>query len=230
MPTVAQMITRSLRLIEALGAGETPTTDEYADALYVYNSMIDSWNNERLMLYYTEELTETLVNGDQTYTVGPAGDINATRPLAITGAFVVDNDIRYPVEIINKDAWDSIFDVTTTSSYPNFLFYDPQYPLGVINLFPVPSTTCTLHVDAKKQLTSFASTGTSLALPPGYQAMIEYNGAIWLAPEWGKAVKPEVAEIAAKTMKVVKATNLPDLTMRIPPITHGGTRSNIFSG
>jgi hypothetical protein len=230
MPTVAQMITRSMRLNGSLNAGEAPTTQEYADMLYIYNSLLDSINNDRLMLFYTEELTLTLTPNDGSYTIGPAGNINATRPLAIDGAFVRDNNIDYQVEIINKDAYDDIFQKNITSSYPNFLFYDPQYPLGVINLWPLPSTAAVLHVEAKRQLTEFASIATNLSLPLGYQAYFETWGAIWAAPEFEKPVTQELRAMATDAEKRIKSTNLPDLTLRIPPIINGGKRSNIFAG
>jgi hypothetical protein len=230
MPTVAQMIQRSMRLNKSLGAGETPTAQEYTDMLYIYNSLLDSINNESNMLYYTEELTLTLTPNDAFYTIGSGGNINSTRPLEITGAFVRDNNIDYQVVIINKDAYDNIFDKTTTSSYPNFLFYDPIYPLAEINLWPVPSQTAVLHVDAKKQLTAFASTSESLALPPGYQAFFETVGAVWAAPEFEKPVSDDLRELAIKAEKRIKNTNTPDLTLRVPPMINGGERSNIFSG
>ena len=61
MAAVSVRINRALRLIGAIGAGETPTDDERADALVALNAMLDTWRNEKLMCYARQDETLTML-------------------------------------------------------------------------------------------------------------------------------------------------------------------------
>jgi hypothetical protein len=47
------------------------------------------------------------------------------------------------MEVVPRDKWNQIGNrsSTITSQIPSVLFYDPQFPLGVINVFP-DATDC----------------------------------------------------------------------------------------
>jgi hypothetical protein len=179
--------------------------------------MIDMWSNESLMTYAILEQSTTLIPGQWQYTIGPGGNINATRPLRIlTGdgtCYVVDSTgNRYNLEVVPRDRWNLISNITQiTANFPNTLFYDPQYPLGIINLYPVPNVGWTLYFDSYLQLTDFSGLTTVLTLPPGYQAAIQDNLAvqIWrfFKPD-GVAVPPDLKQLAATSKATVKRTNI----------------------
>jgi hypothetical protein len=65
MSTVRDLIKGSLRLLGATATGETPSSEEQADALATLNALLDSWSLERLMI--TEKIREqfALVAGKQ---------------------------------------------------------------------------------------------------------------------------------------------------------------------
>ena len=46
MANVAQLINRSLKLINALEEGETPTNEVYADSLAALNDMLNEWQDK----------------------------------------------------------------------------------------------------------------------------------------------------------------------------------------
>ena len=50
------IISRALKDIGALEAGETPTSDAATDALDMLNDLIDQWSNEDMMVYNTTEI------------------------------------------------------------------------------------------------------------------------------------------------------------------------------
>ena len=78
MTTVAQVISRSMRLLGQIESGATPSTDEYSDGLIAINALLDSWRNEKLMCFSWQDLTLTVSSGDGSYTIGTSGDINIT--------------------------------------------------------------------------------------------------------------------------------------------------------
>ena len=65
------IISRALKDIGALEAGETPTPEAAQDAFEMLNDLIDQWSNEDMMVYNTTEIIFPLISGQIQYTIGP---------------------------------------------------------------------------------------------------------------------------------------------------------------
>ena len=206
MATAQTLINRAMRLIGALESGESPSPDETTDVLAALNAMLDSWRNESLVVYQVADITHTLTPGDGIYTIGSAGDINQTRPNKIESAYVTQGDIDYSVQVIGKGSYDAIAD-KSSQGVPHALYYDPAYPLGTINLYPVPDSAYTLTISALSPLQTLTTAGTTVALPSGYERALAYNLAIEIAPEFQLSASPEVAKIASESLAAIKRTN-----------------------
>jgi hypothetical protein len=79
------IISRALKDIGALEAGETPTADAAQDAFDMLNDMCDQWSNEDMMTYYKTEIIFPLTAGQVQYTIGPGGQIGASIVGSISG-------------------------------------------------------------------------------------------------------------------------------------------------
>lgn len=85
MTTPLDIISRSLKDIGALEAGEIPTADAATDAFDMLNDMLDQWSNESMMIYNVTEIVFPLTAGQTQYTIGPGGDIGANFTGSIAG-------------------------------------------------------------------------------------------------------------------------------------------------
>ena len=96
-----------------------------------------------------------------------------------------------------------------TSDLPDTLFYDPQFPLGIINIFPLPLLAYTVYFDARLQLQSISNLATAFSLPPGYMKAIIDNLAVEAWP-WFKQGDPplKMVETAGKSLGNIKRTNI----------------------
>ena len=65
------VISRALKDIGALEAGETPTPDAARDAFDMMNDMIDQWSNENMMVFNVTEIICPVIAGQTQYTIGP---------------------------------------------------------------------------------------------------------------------------------------------------------------
>ena len=65
------IISRALKDIGALEAGEVPTADAAQDAFDMLNDLIDQWSNEDMMVFNTTEIIFPLISGQVQYTIGP---------------------------------------------------------------------------------------------------------------------------------------------------------------
>jgi hypothetical protein len=79
------IVSRSLKDIGALEAGENPTADAAQDAFDMLNDMVDQWSNEDMMVFYKNEIVFPITPGQTQYTIGPGGQIGAVITGSISG-------------------------------------------------------------------------------------------------------------------------------------------------
>lgn len=208
MATAQTVINRALRLIGALDPEESPTTNETANVLEALNGLIDSWRNDRLIVWSIATVTKTLTPADGTYTIGSGADINTTRPVRIEGAYVTQSGTDYPVEVISEAAYRAIADKATQSDLPQFVYYDPAVANGTVYLWPVPSAANVLTMSVWAPISTLATAGTTVTLPPGYERALASNLAIDIAPEFQKTASQEVAKMARESLAAIKKANI----------------------
>ncbi len=190
--------------------------------------------------YVIEEQSFPLVVGQASYTIGVGGNINVARPFDISQAYIRDSgNNNFLMRIIPRDKWNQIGNrgSTITSQIPNTLFYDPQFPLGVINIFPTPLLTYTMFFDNTLNQANFATLVTALAMPPGYERMYVYNLAVEISSMFGipiPAVGPgqkNIAQLADDSMAAVKSNNIKDVISNYDPsiVSRSYATYNIYS-
>lgn len=235
MATALDLITSAARKIGVYAVGETPDADFSANGLRALNSMLDNWQLERLTVYQVVQGSYTWPASTTSRTIGSGGNFAAQRPVYIDAAYVVDsNAIWYPLQVLrDRNDYDSIALKTTTSTYPQFLYMDTAYPLGVIYLWPVPSGELTLKLNTWQTLQSFSALTTDLALPPGYQRAIEFNLAVELHADYPTIPLPRtVVDLAMKAKANLRAINAPSMVASVETIfgrDERGWRYNIYS-
>lgn len=85
MTTPYDILTRSLKDIGALEAGESPSADAAQDAFDMLNDMLAQWSNENMMVFYKTEIIFSTVQNTVQYTLGPNGSVGATFTGSISG-------------------------------------------------------------------------------------------------------------------------------------------------
>lgn len=216
--TAKQIIKAAYQMIGYLGASEEMTSADSHLGLDQLNKMLDSWSNEPQACFAILEQSVALVPGKSAYTIGTTGgaDISATRPIRIIegpgAAYLQDgNANNYRVDVVTRQQWNQIANrgENTTSNIPDTLFYDPQFPLGTINLWPTPNEGgMTLFFDSYQQLVDMMTLVQVFSLPPGYEIAIQSNLACLLFPFCFKGDPPNtVTRIAARTLNTIKRAN-----------------------
>ena len=70
--TPIEIISRALKDIGALEAGETPTPDAAQDAFDMFNDLVDQWSNENMMVFNVTEIIFPVIQGQIQYSLGPS--------------------------------------------------------------------------------------------------------------------------------------------------------------
>lgn len=208
MATALSMITRAMRLAQVATKGEALDDDEAQDGFTALKAMLDSWQVDRLFVYQIQQEQFTWAANQQTRTVGAAGNFVTTLPARISDdcVFRVDNT-DYPVQLINVNAWANIADKTTTNSFPWFLYAEYGAALITLYAYPIPNASLTFLLKSYKQLQSFATLTTELALPPGYERAITYSLAEEFGPEFGVEIPVTVMRTAAAARRIIRRQN-----------------------
>jgi hypothetical protein len=218
--TAGDIIQSSFEEINAYGVGETINTAHSARALAVLNNMLDSWNTERLAVYAWQTISFALTPNKASYTIGTSGspDINNTRPQDLRqgpgAAYLQDTNLNnYGLEVVPQDKWQMIGNRSVNSQVPDTLWYDPQYPNGTINIFPVPSLAYTVFCNAVLQLAQFASLTSTFTFPPGYAQAIQKNLSVQLKPYFpaGGPLNPLIIEAARESKGNIKRGNIREI-------------------
>lgn len=234
MTTAADLIKNAALKLGAVQPGESLNAAEASDCLSVLNSMLDLWAVDNLLVYQIVQANYSWAGGSASRTIGTGGNFNGPRPHRIEdGTFWRSANVDIPAHILSsRSQYDSLPDKTGQSTVPQYLFYDPAYPLGVLYAYPVPSAAITLYLNYWQTLQSFAGLTTSLSLPPGYQWMIEHNLAVHLEPIFGVPAPQRVTMEADRSRRIVARSNhVPVLggTETLLTLNNSHRSSNIFT-
>ena len=234
MATAGDQINRALRLLGVLAEGETPSAAMSQDALVALNQMLDSWNTERLSVFNTIDQTFTWPANEINRTLGPTGDFVGVRPVMLDDATYyrdASTNVSFGIKFINQQQYDGIAVKTVTSTYPQVMWTNMEYPNISMTIYPKPTRDLEWHFISVQELTNPATLATTLSFPPGYLRAFRYNLACEIAPEFGVEPSAQVQRIAMYSKRNLKRINNPDDIMSIPySIVGTRQRFNIYAG
>lgn len=233
MATVQTVINRSLRLLGVLASGETPIADETSDALTALNAMLDSWRNDKLMVYAHQDITVPLVASQASYTMGSSGaNVTTTAPVKPESAYVRKSGVDYSLKMIDDATYQSIAQKTSASDIPEYLFFNHSYPNATIYLYPVPNEANNLYLRVWTPYSAFSAASDTFVMPQGYEDAIAYNLAVNLWPEFpGITLNPVVVKKAQDSLAAVKRLNRkPFIQVSQLACLVGGRSGNIIAG
>ncbi len=205
---------------------------EASNALVVLNRMLKAWSAKSLMMPCRTLESFPLAIGKVSYVIGSGGDFNTVRPDYVTDAFRRDaNNLDYPLEILTKERYNAI-QLKTQGGLPYQLFYDPQFPSGIVYLYPVEVQADTLWLESLKPVNQFTTLQTAMILPGEYEEAIVYLLAQRLAPEYGFSIasNPDIAELVKEADEFIECKNTRPKVASFDPIMHRPLPYNVYNG
>ena len=220
MAVAQDLLTLSLKALQAAGATEPLPSVDANDGLLVLNMMLDSWSLDNLACFQVVEQSGTLVinqGGLTPYLLGPASPFNTNRPDQILQAFTRDQQNNdYAVEVYqDRDRWNAIGNKTLTSQVVEVIYCDYAFPVANLFVWPVPLLANTLFWDASLPLTQFATLQTAVSFPQGYQLAFVLNLAELICSFFGVMCPPTVSKHAELSLSRIKRINTNELLLRV---------------
>lgn len=220
--TALTIIEDALGLTNSVGVDQTLTADETSDCLRKLNDLVESWSTQHLAVYGQANLPFSTVAAQGTYTIGPSGNWNTARPVRINGGYTTIQGSTFLFEVITQEQYNLIAVKTQTQDYPNVLLYVNDAPLGLVTLWPIPSSIVTITLSIDRVLTQVATAATVLTFPPGYVDAFVNVLAVRLAPLFGKQAPQDVKDAARESFGAIKRANKRPVLLQYDPALTGG--------
>lgn len=192
MSLVSDIITQSFLDLGAIAPGEGITDAEETDAFGRLNQMVATWSTEQLTVYTVIHQSFTLTAGTDAYTLGAAGSLETAGgvvPVRITSAASVSGNFRSPVKVVSFQTLTEMASdpLASTSVLAKLLAADNGWPSIGVRVFPMPAASPgSLQLDYWTAITAFAGVGSTVSLPPGFEAALHWSLAVELWPQYAR--------------------------------------------
>jgi hypothetical protein len=232
--TAADLIRRSLKLLGVMAAGESLRAEDSADGLTELNLLLETWANERLLVYGTR-LTELLTSPNFPVSIGIDGtgdaDIDTDRPLRIDAISYKENvsgSNEVPVRIITDAEFQSIPDKLARGT-PRTVWIEQSYPFLGLWLHPTPSSAFRLVLYSWSRISELAASD-EVSLPEGYENAIGLSLALQMAPMYGVEPSGMLVRNAETAMAAIQRTNVQPSVMRCDDAVLSRGGMNLVTG
>lgn len=216
--TAGELVKSSLKLVGAIGVGETPTATELNDGLSALNDLLEIWSIQNLAVYGSADISFNSIANQGTYTIGPTGQWVTDRPVRINDdPFCTVGGVDFPIDIIGQQDYDLIGLKLQGQQIPERMLFINDSPNGRITLWPVPTGVIPITMNIDRVLAVVANTAVVMAFPPGYLLCFKYQLGIMLAPDYGRVVSEDVKEVANSSWAALKRANKVKRTASFDP-------------
>lgn len=232
--TGASLVDLVLRDSGAFGTGQTPNGQDVADCKFRLNLLIGNWQAKRWISYRLVD-TAFQCDGSLNYTVGPGGDFNIPRPAQVKAAYVRQlqpaspYSVDFPLAIIQSREDYSMIALKNLQAGPSqYLFFDPDIPLGYAYPWPLSGTQYELHLITQQPLSYVNTLADDLAFPDSYQSALYYNLMLSTRNAYDLPVRPFDVQMARSTLNAIRLENgnqMPSLRMPNTLGRRGGSYS-----
>jgi len=220
--------------IGALSGGESFSSDDQAWVLQKLQRLIDRYNAREPMVYNVNFTVFTLnppADPLDPTTIGPSGDFDVNqRPVSIESiGLILDSGtpgVELPLNRRDDQWWANNRIKGLTSTLPTDYYYSPDWPLGRIYFWPVPTASHQVRLQSRLVLAETTAYDQDFSMPPAYWDLIVYELAISLAPSFEKQVSTALVALRQAAIKAVQANNItsPRLASDSPSQGTGGGR------
>ena len=156
MPTARDVIELAAKESGILGVGQTLLAEDTNDIFIYLKRMVAQYQRKRWLVPSLIDIS-TVGNGLISNPIGAGRFWNVPRPDKVQGGYVVQlNTGTTPISLPLYPifSYEDYIQVTIKNlpSLPTHFFYDGQYPVGNVFIWPIPNATWEIHLLLKAQL------------------------------------------------------------------------------
>lgn len=211
--TVREFVTDSYQLISASSPTVPLHGDDVGRGVQYLNELLQNYAGTGLLLPLTQEVTFALAVGASTVTfadatVVPAADVQQGRLTAVDSAWLVLNDVTYPLINITGSEFNESYKLSTLQSLSKYYIVDFGVATTTMRLYPAVGDTYTLHVVGKFEYSEVTQNDNMSFVPLYYIDFLRlalarkiclYKGR---AEAWSEMLETQYQESVARIMAI----------------------------
>jgi hypothetical protein len=198
---VTDLVTGALTEIRVARGGDVVRAEDLALGVTFLNEILERLAVTPNALFARALTAYPITPGLQPHTIGPTGTfVVPRRPVRILQINLVlpDGTNRQPVTPQSPAWWAGHRERLLESAIPESFYYNPTWPDGAVNLYPVPTMPYALELETETELVAVTDTDT-IDVPQGYSELLRLWTAKKAAPsfarEFSKASNDALTEI-----------------------------------
>lgn len=203
-----------------LTIGGTPSTAQYARGINRVNDLINLWATQGLKLWLQEDVSLTLVAGQERYSLGPGGDVNMVKPLSVFQAYyLTSTESRQPLTILSRDEWTRLSQTNVLGALNSF-FPDKQLSFLYVSFYNTPdaqAATGTAHLITRVAATNFVATTDTISFPPEWYIALRWALADELATGQPMEIQQRCAQRAGAYREALEGWDVEDAPTYFQP-------------
>lgn len=193
----AYLVTKAYEDAGLMTLGGTPNAAQMTRGLDRVNDLINLWATQGLKLWLQEDISVPLTAGKTTYSMGPGGDVNMTKPLSVfQGYYLTSTQSRQPLTILSRDEWTRMSQTNVLGAINSF-FPDKQLTFLYVSFYNTPDATAATgvaHMITRVAQANFVLSTDTIGLPVEWYLALRWA----LADELATAQPVEVQNRCAQ--------------------------------
>lgn len=236
---VGQLLINSLEDGGIIGIDEDVEQIMLNKAFRHANWLLAQWARKRWLVYSLTDYV-FVATGAQTYSVGAGQTVNINpRPDRLEYAFLrflasgqpTQFPVDIPLDIIPSKEDYSRIAVKSIGTIPWRVFYDPQWPLGVLFPWPVPQQGLyEIHLGFKTVLPRFTSEQQPINFPPEYEIALNWCLARRFRVAFQMPADTEINALARDALNTMRLANQAIWTLQMPTFLRSRNKAYDYRG
>ena len=218
----AYLVTKAYEDAGMMTIGGTPSTAQMTRGLDRANDLINLWATQGLKLWLNEDIAVTLVAGQTTYSMGPGGNVNMTKPMSVIQAYYVTaSQSKQPLVALSRDEWTRLSQ-TNIGGALNSYFVDKQLTYLYVSFYNTPDATAATgvaHLITRVAASNFTLSTDTIGLPPEWYIALRWALADELATAQPKEVQDRCAQRAGAYRTALEDWDVEDAVTFFQPDT-----------
>lgn len=209
--------------------GEVVNGEMIVAGLRKLTDMVNLWQTQGLKLWLNVDLPVTLTAGTSTYTFGPSGTVDMTKPLRVLEAWYTSaQNIRRPLIPMSWNDYARLSQIVQTGQI-NSYFVDKQATLLSVFFWLVPDSTAatgTAHLLLQEQVVNPISVTETMNFPIEWRIALRWGLADEICTGQPQAIMDRCQQRALTYRTALEDWDVEDASTRFAP----DSRSLYFTG
>lgn len=193
--SISDIVSEAFRLLNIIDGEQDPDATQMTRGARMLQIMLKSLQAQGPQMYLRRDIDIQLVASVVDYPMSA----EPTDIIELISATVVDpadtNEIERPVTIISRSDYEDQLNKLVTSTVPNMIVFETTDTDSTILVWPVPTESWILRLDARIKFTEFTLTTDEIEVPDYWIEAIIYRLAERFIIPFGRSGTPTAQEV-----------------------------------